>query len=657
MASGTEDTRPISEHELPPRILPPILHLGVVAGLAAVAWLLALPESVTAALALAYGLGVAAVHPLNGLSLVVLAIPFFLGEPRRPGFLVLDGLILLTLAGWGWHLLRRRVERPWVPYALPLTAFVLASLLALPLNARELLTDLWVYTPLDLVRQTVSENTVPHVYYLRVVFSLLTSVALFGLAASLAHPAFLAALAWAATPLYLVLALAGLLRWGELISFGGGYLSLSSGVYRGDPFRDRLVSVAWNPDYFAQYLILTLPFVLFALLAGGRPWRRGVGTAAFVAGTIALALTYQRAAYLAYLAVLLGFSLLWVRAQEGDRGPGRRAWGPTLGLLGLVVAVVVVDLAANVGVVRRFQEIWVAAASPHRPHLWRTAGAMLADQPLLGVGTGRFSYFFRDYSPISPREFGPFWGTAHNLYLQLGAERGLLGLGAFLWLVLAALGHGWRALRGVRAGLDPLGLALIAVVAWLVYGVFQSTFYIHSIEVGFWALLGFMAACARPHAAPQRLGRRAWIVVLAGLVLAGGLRGYQASQYPFHHPYEAGFYRWERQPDDTPARWTGRRAALAVTPEGPTLLLDVAVPTPVVSHRPQRLTVWIEGRQVTEVTLADPHWRTLRISLEPAARPTVLLTLRTAYTFNPQAAGVGADARDLGVMLKPPRWE
>lgn len=657
MVSWTDDARPVPGLDLPPKVLPPILHLGVFAGLAGAAWGLALPEPVTAALALAYGLGVAAVHPLNGLSLVVLALPFFLGEPRRTGFLVLDGLILFTLAGWGWRVVRGQLDRPWVPYALPLTAFVLASVLALPLNARELLADLWVYPPLDLVRQTITTSTQPHVYYLRVVFNLLTSGALFLLAASLARPAFIVALAWAATPLYLVLALAGLLRWGELISFGDGYLSLSSGVYRGDPFRDRLASIAWNPDYFAQYLILALPFVLFALLAGRSPWRRGVSAVALGVGTMALALTYQRTAYLAYLVVLLGFSLFWAWARQGDAVPGRRPWTLGLGLLGLLLAVVVMDLAMNIGIVGRFQEIWVAAANPHRPHLWRTALAMLGDYPLLGVGTGRFSYFFRDYSVIQPREFGPFWGTVHSLYLQLGAERGLLGLAAFGWLVLMALRHGWRALGASRVTADPLRLVLVALSGWLVYGLFQSTFYIHSIEVGFWVLLGFMAACARPRAAAPTVPRWAWVVTLAVLVLSGGLRLYQASGYPLHPAYAAGFYHWERQPDESQARWMEQRAALAVAPGGRMLILEVAAPTPVITRRPQRLTVWVDGRKAAEVTLTRPHWQTLRIPIGPSALPTVLLTLRTAYTFNPRAAGLGPDTRDLGVMLKAPRWE
>lgn len=652
MASELDGLRPIQDPDLPPSVLPPILHLGVFAGIAVLAFLFSLPEGVVAGLALAWGLVAAVLHPLNGLSVVVLAIPFFLGEPRRTAFLVFDGLILLTLASWVLHLGRRQAARPWVPYALPLMAFILTSVLALPLNARELLTDLWVYSPLDLVAQTVTTSTQSHVYYLRVLFNLLSAVALFVMAANLARPSFISALAWAAVPLSLVLSLAGILRWAGLVSFGQGYLSLSSGVY---PIR--LTSIAWNPDYFAQYAILTLPFVFFTLAASRSRWHLGVSAAALVIGTIALALTYQRAAYLAYLVLALAFSLLWARAHGHGAALSRRPWALGLGLAGLLLVVVVADLLIGIGIVRRFQEIWVAAATPHRPHLWRTAGAMLADHPLLGVGTGRFSYFFREYSAIPPREFGPFWGTVHNLYLQLGAERGLLGLAAFGWLVLMALQYGWRALRAARAALDPLGLALIAVVAWLVYGVFQSTFYIHSIEVGFWVLLGLIAACAHPHATAPTAPRWAWGAVILVLLLGGGLRLSQANQYPLNPAYAAGFYHWERQPDASQARWMSQRAALAVTPQGTTMLLDVAAPTPVIAQRPQHLTVWIDGRRQAELVLADTRWKTLRIPLRSPGQSPVLVTFKTAYAFSPRAEGFGEDSRRLGVMLKAPRWE
>lgn len=101
-----------------------------------------------------------------------------------------------------------------------------------------------------------------------------------------------------------------------------------------------------------------------------------------------------------------------------------------------------------------------------RTLLWRAAGQMGSDHPLLGVGLGAFGDAFGPYNP--QRQFGSA-AYAENTYLETYAEFGVGGVVALVGLALAvgiklyrqsfwAPKYGRRAVPGMVAAL--LGLAL-----------------------------------------------------------------------------------------------------------------------------------------------------------------------------------------------------
>lgn len=89
---------------------------------------------------------------------------------------------------------------------------------------------------------------------------------------------------------------------------------------------------------------------------------------------------------------------------------------------------------------------------------WDTAWQMFARYPWLGVGIGQ-------YPVLHPELAIPRWreplGHAHNYYLHTLAETGLLGLAAYLTLLVSALVMAWR--RSQDAALWPRALALGAL--------------------------------------------------------------------------------------------------------------------------------------------------------------------------------------------------
>jgi len=77
------------------------------------------------------------------------------------------------------------------------------------------------------------------------------------------------------------------------------------------------------------------------------------------------------------------------------------------------------------------------ASANQRLEAWSAARAMIADNPLTGVGLTSFGPAFPSYSSFHPRE-------AHNTFLQISAESGLLAGISYLVVVLASLIGLWR---------------------------------------------------------------------------------------------------------------------------------------------------------------------------------------------------------------------
>jgi O-antigen ligase len=75
---------------------------------------------------------------------------------------------------------------------------------------------------------------------------------------------------------------------------------------------------------------------------------------------------------------------------------------------------------------------------------WQAAWEMFKERPWLGVGIG-------NYEPVYPAYSLPGWkeplGHAHNYYLNIAAEAGLIGLFAYLILWGSAF---WQALKAIR---------------------------------------------------------------------------------------------------------------------------------------------------------------------------------------------------------------
>jgi O-antigen ligase/tetratricopeptide (TPR) repeat protein len=229
-----------------------------------------------------------------------------------------------------------------------------------------------------------------------------------------------------------------------------------------------------NPDHFADYLAMILPFALAGALFRTdlvpRGWttalRLGSVLVAFVI-VCALLLSLSRggwaaAAFGVGLLVVMFFLQSERRRAVFARHANARTlrWAAAVALGLFVLALMFVGpQGRSLTTARLTQTAAGSMTMAERAVLWRGSLAMTRDFPLFGVGLGAWGELFTRYgqAPWSPYLF---YREAHNDYLQFIAEAGLLAMLALVWVA-------WRLVRQIAAGLragDPRKWPLLAAV-------------------------------------------------------------------------------------------------------------------------------------------------------------------------------------------------
>jgi putative inorganic carbon (hco3(-)) transporter len=377
-------------------------------------------------------------QPAFGPLFIGAALPFyFYGRPLAGPLAVSPPGFVLLLA-WPIALLKcqKQLRLPRTPYDLPLAVFLVASLLALAVSEYPLLSA-------RELRALVLEPVL--FFWLLAAWPGASRLALGGFLAS-------ATLAASVAIVQVVL------------GFGG---TEAEGVRRAQ---------AWypSPNHLALMLGRAWPFLLALGLARSR-------AALLPAATVGLAmlLTFSSGGWLGAAAGgTLAIAALGRRRLAAVLAAASVA--TTLGVMGLAIA------GANglvIGSLLPERLNPLRQAGGIRVDLWLSSLAMLRDHPLFGVGLDNFTYL---YQQVYIREGGiaePNLSHPHNWLLHWWLEMGLLGLVAFVWLVvrfwqLAAKQRGWLVAGAMGAMADTL-----------VHGLIDQSYFLVDLAFVFWLVL------------------------------------------------------------------------------------------------------------------------------------------------------------------------
>lgn len=141
------------------------------------------------------------------------------------------------------------------------------------------------------------------------------------------------------------------------------------------------------------------------------------------------------------------------------------------------------NLNANAGIIQR-------------KIMWHTGWLMFLSSPLLGVGLGTFMFNFKRFL-VDEYSYGPAY--AHNCYLQIAAEIGIIGLACFLAVLFLFFYNGIRILKTSQKNFSWYILlgSLAAMLSYCVQMGVDTTFYALDLGMLFWIILGLGAALMR----------------------------------------------------------------------------------------------------------------------------------------------------------------
>lgn len=296
------------------------------------------------------------------------------------------------------------------------------------------------------------------------------------------------------------LALLGIVQTvtGDYAHTFGGLARVKHAHIFGRVFEPRIAGPLGDPNYFAQMLLVVAPLALFEAWEGLRRHQRAaawVATGIIVTG---IALTYSRGGALA-----LGLVLVLALLAHGTR-LRHVLVGVAVVVGGLVVAptgfqerlATVTELLPGDedGVLHR------DSSFEERLLLGRVAWEMFASNPVRGVGASNYTVRFDEYAegvPSAARDYAVDDANRypHNLFLELGAEGGVILLGAFLALVASVLTVlVWARRAFHEAGDRPMAARTTAVALGLV-GYLASSLFLHgAFQRYLWLLVGLAAA-------------------------------------------------------------------------------------------------------------------------------------------------------------------
>jgi putative inorganic carbon (hco3(-)) transporter len=271
----------------------------------------------------------------------------------------------------------------------------------------------------------------------------------------------------------------------------GDYSSVYEALYpfqdemqKAPPWSGRITSFLGHFNSLAGYLNLQIPIFIGLALRGQTAGVRRLARTCFVLGSIALVLTQSRGALLSYAAILVVAA--WVMAPTRA---ARLGWVSSLLVLTTAAALIVGMIFQRLSGIDEYTEITRLA-------VWAGAAAVFAGSPLAGIGFGNLRNLLAGVIDLPD----DFILDAHNLYLEVLAETGLVGLLAFASLIFAALRTAWRLLR------DPAGVmtwivgfaAFAAIAGTLVHGAVDYMFHTSpQFSAMFFLVLGLLNAARR----------------------------------------------------------------------------------------------------------------------------------------------------------------
>ena len=262
---------------------------------------------------------------------------------------------------------------------------------------------------------------------------------------------------------------------------------------------DRVNSVFQGANEFGPYLLpaiaLTVHF-LYSLVSRYRSWPRIAAlTFLLVLLLSCLCWTYSRSSWVGFLVILLVMSFLDKR---------KALFSVVLFLIFIFIFLPSLNNVRHLRLIRDDNSVQndqitlnpltlLSEGGSGRSSFWKKAVSIIRSSPIHGTGLNTYARILkRDSTPNSQ------W-YAHNSYLQVAAETGLVGLACYLWLLFVFLRYSLSYCKQLN-DLWPLTIlqgGLAGLIGFLAQSFFDNSFFTVQLVVYMWLIMGLIMAVTR----------------------------------------------------------------------------------------------------------------------------------------------------------------
>ncbi len=270
-------------------------------------------------------------------------------------------------------------------------------------------------------------------------------------------------------------------NWADIVTnFGNTWFN-----YSGGGLKLRMFSLFPDSHSFPLYLIMLIPSVFIAVK---KRYLRNI-LLLFLSG--ALVLSGTRGIWISVVFPMVVFSMVWLLVPRV-----RTMLRPLLYIFAAFGAAFL--LAWGILFIPQFQEDGVVSgraftsrmgslfdfgetSNAGRIKIWQRTLVSIGEKPLLGVGIGNFPSILSQN--ISASKAG---SSAHNIFLHIAAEMGILALIIFLWFFLAVA-------KRAFAHMNYFSFATILSLVWILgYGLTDAALFDERAFLGFMVFLGMI---------------------------------------------------------------------------------------------------------------------------------------------------------------------
>lgn len=244
----------------------------------------------------------------------------------------------------------------------------------------------------------------------------------------------------------------------------------------------RAFSTMGNPNNYAEFLVIFLPFCFAFALSRKSALQKTVFTALLLIPFTALILTYSRSGWLGFAVTLLVFAALYNKKLI-----------PVIIVLGIVSIPFIPRTVLNrIMTIGNMDD----TSSAYRIFIWQGALSMLKKFWYSGVGLGPAA--FRDVYPLFADLRAVSAPHTHMLFLEVFAEMGITGLLAFTYFIIALVVRSCKKALNVRGDMRFYSIAAASSMTGIMtIGFAEYVWFYPRVMIAFFIAIGIAMAAIR----------------------------------------------------------------------------------------------------------------------------------------------------------------